>query len=330
MNNMPNLNIFPDDLLEKMINSVIDSNKIDQEIEFNLCTNDVNCEENQAETIGSFHVYPKEKRAEHHTKDMILGYKYGIACVGAIDEIVCMIRKEDYRDDIYQQMQEIKDRYNYLYKISDELSQVKDKFLETKIKSGDMHIVEISLDIEDIEMALEIAELPGIILPINPRIPLGQFILPINVIQKMKDLIIESEKIGKEMGFDLCVNSDNMIIVRNECIGDENCAATERKCKIGEIFIGIFHTHSHRAKMVKISLSDLITIYRDGIGCIGAREEMKCFLRYDFNKNEYEFLENLYADTELINKEIDKTSKEKIEFGKKHFEEVILWRRDLV
>ncbi len=96
----------------------------------------------------------------------------------------------------------------------------------------------------------------------------------------MKDAIIERI----EIGFDLCVH-DNIIKIRNKHYGEETHTIMIGECGDGE-FLGGFHTHAHQREKVEPSIADLVIGYKNGLECIGARSEIKCYLRYNFNKDE--------------------------------------------
>jgi hypothetical protein len=315
---------FPEKLIKKMIDSINKSNEINQKIEFSLFAKDniifcgSDCERN--EKVGSFRVYPNENHAIHCTEDIIAGYKYGITCVGATKDISCMIRKEDYKDEVCRQIQDIINRSNHLEKSFNESIRTVDEFLARYIKSEDIEIVDILLAIDELTEVLEFEEFSPE-LGEEPGILLGEFVLPVSIVKKMKDLVIKSEKIGKEICLDFCADSENIIIARNEFIGEEDCVRTYKNCKKGEVFLGAFHTHPYNDK-VGLSIEDLIGLYLFGIVCIGTRNDIKAYICNKFDKKDLEFLKNLNRTIRHLDKEIIKIQKEKFEFGDTHFDRI--------
>lgn len=310
--------IFSEELMEKMINSIILSNEINQEIGFVLCAKDnivsdkFHCKGEKCSSIkelecdpgeipiGLFHVYPRVKSADILDQDIEIGYKYGISVGGGTTEIFFMVRKEDYRDDVYQEMLKIINRANELEKIIERSAQ--------QIQSH-TDILELPTDIELLKNEN--------ILSIPFQSPMGQYALPIDVIEKMKEYIEKGVKIGVEIGFDL-IAADNIIIGKNECIGKENCIVHKGELRPGERLIGGFHVHSH-SKKVHPSMPDLwLVAHGPGVECIGSEKDIKCFIRrkplYD------DILDKLTEDGELLMEEKERIKKIKEEFALKYFE----------
>lgn len=307
--------IFPVELIEKMRDSVVDSNNKNQIIEFNLCTKDniVSAKSFCENAIGHFRAYPKTKYHYTTTDDIRLALKLGIVCLGGTNEIYCVIRKGEY-NEAYNKMQEIDNKVVKVEEMSKKYEQEKSEFLDRNIKSGNIGIIEIPLEVDELKKALDSEYLPGI--------QLGKYILSINVIQEMKDAIIKGEEEGAEIAFDLCAGKDNFIKARNKIHWEETYVMTRGQCAKGETFTGTFHTHSHLQQKVNPSVADLLSAYR-GIECIGAREEIKCFLILNFNENDRKYLENVQK-TYPINDELLRLNEERTEFMEKYFEVVTL------
>lgn len=319
--------IFPESLIEKMVNSIILSNDIDQEIGFVLCAKDnivhdrFHCEDEKCSSIrelkcesgeipiGFFHAYPYEKRGEVLDQDIELGYKYGVIVAGGIDEIFFMIRKEDYRDEVYQEIRKIINENKELDRETENL------LLELQ---SHMDILELQLsDIEELKRRLIDENISGIPL----RSVRGEFILSVDIIQNMIASIEKSKKIFKEVGLELC-GANNIVITRNECIGEESCIRGRKGiCEPGEVLIGGFHAHT--SKNARPSLSDLsLVAYGPGVECIGSRTEIKCFIKRQ--RSDQEYLEKLSKTKELIMEEENRIRKEKDEFGVKHFKTFVM------
>ena len=113
-------------------------------------------------------------------------------------------------------------------------------------------------------------------------VKLNSFILPNDIIIKMRDKIRETESTGKEHGFSLCKKpKSDVLIDRAHCIGDECSLKIKRMCRHDELLIGDYHTHPVMG--ANPSLQDMIVQYDLGLGCIGSSEdnEIKCFVRKD-------------------------------------------------
>lgn len=315
--------IFSEELIEKMINSIILSNEINEEIGFVLCAKDniiydkFHCKGGECSSIiklelecepceipiGFFHVYPRVKLADILDRDIEIGYKYGLVVGGGTTEIFFMVRKEDYKDEIYQEMSKIINHANELEMMIESITQ--------QIQS---HMDILELQLTDTEL-LKIENISSIPL----KSPMGQYVLPIGIIEKMKEFIEKGNNIGIEIGFELHV-SNSIIIAKNECIGEEYCIRHEFESKSEEIIIGGFHVHPH-SKKVKPSIPDLrLVVYGPGIECIGTEKEIKCFIRRkEFDKS----LIELVNDGELLMEDKEIVRKRKEEFAVKYFEGII-------
>lgn len=107
----------------------------------------------------------------------------------------------------------------------------------------------------------------------------NSFILPDNIIKKMKDKIKETKKIKKELGFSLCSDKSSNIITKGiECVGTK-CAIKVGICPKDQIYLGNYHTHprSHAT----MSITDMTTGCDEEIECIGSVpfENIRCFVR---------------------------------------------------
>ncbi len=114
-------------------------------------------------------------------------------------------------------------------------------------------------------------------------VKLNSFVLPHDVIRKMKDKLIDTEKTDLEQGFNLCRKpASNVLIDRMHCTGDECSISFKRTCgRPEEILVGDYHTHPIYS--ANPSLQDMISSYDLGFGCIGSVEdnEIYCFVRKD-------------------------------------------------
>jgi hypothetical protein len=114
---------------------------------------------------------------------------------------------------------------------------------------------------------------------------LNRYTLPDNVIERMKKLTERSTDINKEIGFKLCAdkyNPDIPITTGHTCVGNE-CTLTpiiepSYQCPKDKKLIGMFHAHPPVDK-AELSDVDEIYVYSEGIGCIGAKKEINCFVR---------------------------------------------------
>ena len=113
---------------------------------------------------------------------------------------------------------------------------------------------------------------------------LNSFILPDEIVKKMKDKIRESRLKMREEGFSLCRSQNNNILkIGNECEGTKcKIERPSQTCKEKEDeYKGLFHTHP--SGNINPSIDDLYGMYRDGLGCIGSPkgDKIKCFIRKD-------------------------------------------------
>lgn len=186
-------------------------------------------------------------------------------------------------------------------------------FLDKDIKSGNIEVIEVTLEVDELKRVLNSEHLLGI--------QLGRYILPIDVIQEMRNTIIEGQTKDTEIAFDLCADKNNVIKAKNKISWEETYIITMGVCPKGETVIGSFHTHSHVQQKVDPSAADLLKTYR-GIECIGASEEIKCFLRHNFNENDLIYLQNV----EKLYPTEDETrlAEERAEFVEKYFDFVTL------
>ena len=110
-------------------------------------------------------------------------------------------------------------------------------------------------------------------------IKLNSYILPENIVDKMKTKIEETREKKIELGFGLCrMRNTNIIRPGKDCTGTE-CALTQiKECPSG-LYIGGYHTHPRTG--TKPSIADLAVAYYDDVGCIGSVKEndIKCIVR---------------------------------------------------
>jgi hypothetical protein len=300
--------IFPADLIEKMRYSVIESINKNQIIEFKLCSNEnvVHTEKICEKTIGYFRAIPETKYPMPKTEDIMLALN-SIVCIGGINQIYCILRKGEYKE-AFNKLQDMNKKAKEL----EEYEKRRKEFLDRDIRSGNMEVISIPLDIDKLKR-LELGPLPGF--------QLGQYIVPINVVQRMIDTIIEGEESGVEIAFDLCANKNNFIRSANKISWEEaRYVVPASQCANNEILAGTFHTHSHAQLKVDPSAADLLLTFEKA-QCIGARSEIKCFVRHNFNENDYKYLKSIVDN---IRDEVLKLDAERLEFLEKYFEFVQL------
>ena len=115
---------------------------------------------------------------------------------------------------------------------------------------------------------------------ISNKMILDSFILPIEVLNKMKDSIELSLSMNKEIGFNLCLNQ-NKLINDSQQIGTKDEILTIRNCTKGK-YIGKFHTHPPiGGGNSDLSFFDIANIYYDGFGCVGGTLDglIYCYIR---------------------------------------------------
>lgn len=107
---------------------------------------------------------------------------------------------------------------------------------------------------------------------------LNSFILPEDIVQKMKDKIAETRDKEIELGFSLCRTKSNIIRTGDDCTGTECKLESLKECRIGS-YIGGYHTHPKGT--TKPSITDLATAYNIGVECIGSvkEDDIKCIVR---------------------------------------------------
>lgn len=116
-------------------------------------------------------------------------------------------------------------------------------------------------------------------------------------LDKIKEIILKSEKENREYGFNFCENKE--ITSTDICVGDE-CSIIKPGCKENQKNIGSFHTHP-KSESIRgggsPSDNDLFRSYADkrDFTCIGITEKnnqkIKCYL-YDFGIGS-EYIRNL-------------------------------------
>jgi len=108
---------------------------------------------------------------------------------------------------------------------------------------------------------------------------LNSFILPDNVIQKMKRKVEDSRIKDIEVGFNLCTENGNLHD-ENPCTGTTCAVDIPKGCAKGR-HVGLFHTHTYTSS--EPSIQDIANTYQIGINCIGSTKEknIKCYVRKD-------------------------------------------------
>lgn len=121
---------------------------------------------------------------------------------------------------------------------------------------------------------------------------LNSSILPDSVIEIMKKKLVKTEKVRRELGFNLCqVEGSNQLQDDTHCIGSDCRIALEKTCKVGKK-VGLFHTHPGNGEGTSgPSLSDLENAYYYGMNCVGGAtdKKIKCYVRKDkeFSTKDY-------------------------------------------
>lgn len=115
----------------------------------------------------------------------------------------------------------------------------------------------------------------------NKEIKLSYYIIPQEVIKKLKQSLTKSAFIDVETGGDFCVKeNEREISIENECIGNKCNIIHKGECSEGKHIIGVFHNHP--ASIVdEPPIRDFLSAYTYGISCIGSVENNKiiCYER---------------------------------------------------
>lgn len=156
---------------------------------------------------------------------------------------------------------------------------------------------------------------------------LNSYVLPENVVEKMRAKIIETKEKNIELGFGLCrLKFINTLKTGSECTGDKCSIEQVPECPTG-LYVGGYHTHPRGT--ANPSIADLRNAYVNDVECVGSVKEdaIRCFVRigprepiYEKNivtalkdieqplaetisKEEYQKWEN--ARNEILNKHFD-------------------------
>lgn len=108
---------------------------------------------------------------------------------------------------------------------------------------------------------------------------LNSYILPENVIEKMKVKIAETKEKNIELGFGLCrLKFVNTLTPGSECVGNDCSIVQWPTCPVG-LYVGGYHTHPTGG--VQPSIADLRNAYINDIECVGSAKEnaIRCFVR---------------------------------------------------
>lgn len=108
---------------------------------------------------------------------------------------------------------------------------------------------------------------------------LNSYVLPENVIEKMRAKIIETKERNIELGFGLCrLKFINVLKTGNECAGDECSIGYVPECLTG-LYVGGYHTHPKGT--TNPSITDLRNAYVNDVECVGSVKEnaIRCFVR---------------------------------------------------
>ena len=151
--------------------------------------------------------------------------------------------------------------------------------------------------------------------------------IPENTIEKMRDALDKARKTNKEHGFFLCLEKHTQNIVPGPlCVGRKCEVALTGPCK-PNIYIGNFHTHIKRERLI-LSASDLLGICnddRDKLICIGNiwKNKVICFTKK--GKDCRKDASKLFSRQEILNNKFDKTEISKVKYNKeldKLFEDI--------
>ncbi len=119
-------------------------------------------------------------------------------------------------------------------------------------------------------------------------IKLNSYVLPEDVVEKMKIKIEETKQKNIELGFGLCrMKYVNTLKPGNECSGNE-CSITQMpECQTG-LYVGGYHTHP--TGTAEPSIADLKNAYINDVECIGSPlgDNIKCFVRLGIRKSQDE------------------------------------------
>lgn len=107
-------------------------------------------------------------------------------------------------------------------------------------------------------------------------IKLNKYSLPDETINQMKNTMHKSRQINSELGFTLCADQKDNLMVRNICSGKICNIEIETKCDKGEKYAGTYHTHHNKPSYA--SANDLIKCGTMHNICIGGADYHRCFI----------------------------------------------------
>ena len=155
---------------------------------------------------------------------------------------------------------------------------------------------------------------------------LNSYLLPEDIVTKMKERIEETKKARVELGFGLCRLKSNIVRSGEECTGEKCMILVREICPQAGLYVGGFHTHPTAS--AKPSIADLLHAYRNDVECIGSVKEDKiqCYIRVE-PKNPQ--TEEKFREAKII-EDREKTSREdyqeyiriRDELLGKHFKEI--------
>lgn len=111
-------------------------------------------------------------------------------------------------------------------------------------------------------------------------INVNSFILPDNIINKMKNKIEESKKKGLELGFNLYTKEDTKELQdTSHCIGMACEITMDKTCQNKGNYVGRFHAHPTMSSLP--SIQDLAVGHEEGMTCVGGASDNKirCYTR---------------------------------------------------
>lgn len=139
---------------------------------------------------------------------------------------------------------------------------------------------------------------------VSNKMKLNSFIIPMETVKEMKDLVESSLFNDKEIGFNLCKNRDNELLNDPPHIGSEYEIRTIRSCTKGK-YVGQFHTHPPiGGGKSDLSFFDIANIYNDEIGCIGGTLDGLIYCHIRKGEVETKAKEKIVASANKFNKKL--------------------------
>ncbi len=115
-------------------------------------------------------------------------------------------------------------------------------------------------------------------------IRLNSYVLPEDVVEKMRLKIEETRQKNIELGFGLCrMKYVNTLKPGEECSGNECSIKQMPECQTG-LYVGGYHTHP--VGTAEPSIADLKNAYINDVECVGSTKDndIRCFVRIGHRK----------------------------------------------